>query len=431
MGYKEERIGVDYRDVARTPSPTPSEAETLANKTRTCNISSFKKYMHLSYFKEPKNLISFIITILVIGILIAFTVEQDNIAKALRPAGAWLRKTPGAWLIPIGIMVILSFPPLFGHELVALLCGEFWGLWIGFGIVAAGTILGELVTYYTFRYCCRARAQKVEEKDLKYALLTEVIRDGGLKMAIMVRYSAIPGHITTAIFATCGMEVWVFLVAAFASLPKQVAAVYLGTGTVDANGNMQLTKTQKIIKYAVITVTVLITILAMRYVNGKIDGVKQRVVYRRRKARQAKLGHSSASASAFASASTFSFRPARDEDVEDTAPLVPRSNDYARPSMDDAHVLSPQPSHAHAKQYDQGVPTFAPLRSSPPLKVYNPEARYDDAYGGRDAFATGGLRTPVQAPAPTPATSHSYSHSLSASPAPVPPGFGSQADRTV
>ena len=52
----------------------------------------------------------------------------------------------------------------------------------------------------TFRYCCRARAQKVEEKDLKYALLTEVIRDGGLKMAIMVRYSAIPGHSTSCLF---------------------------------------------------------------------------------------------------------------------------------------------------------------------------------------------------------------------------------------
>ena len=190
---------------------------------------------------------------------------------------------------------------------------------------------------------------------------------------------------------------------------------------------VQLTKTQKIIKYVVITITILITIVAMRYVNGKIDGVKQRVVYRRRKARQAKLGHSSASASAFASASTFSFRPAQHEDdLEDTAPLVPRAgaDGYARPSMDDArvhaHVPSPQPApYPHATPYDrpQGVPTFAPPRSPPPT-VYNPEARYDDAYGGRDAFATGGLRTPAQAP-----SSHSSS--------PAPPGYGSRADTVV
>jgi uncharacterized membrane protein YdjX (TVP38/TMEM64 family) len=46
-------------------------------------------------------------------------------------------------LIPIAILIVISFPPLFGHELVALLCGVVYGLWIGFGIVAAGTFLGE------------------------------------------------------------------------------------------------------------------------------------------------------------------------------------------------------------------------------------------------------------------------------------------------
>lgn len=48
------------------------------------------------------------------------------------------------WLIPIGIMFVISFPPLFGHEIVAILCGLVWGLWIGFAIVAAGTLLGEI-----------------------------------------------------------------------------------------------------------------------------------------------------------------------------------------------------------------------------------------------------------------------------------------------
>ena len=62
-------------------------------------------------------------------------------------------------------MIILSFPPvrarplrrlalltrlslqLFGHEFVAIFCGIVWGLVLGFAIVAAGTILGELCTY--------------------------------------------------------------------------------------------------------------------------------------------------------------------------------------------------------------------------------------------------------------------------------------------
>lgn len=54
---------------------------------------------------------------------------------------------PGGWAIPIEMIIILSFPPLFGQEIVAIICGEIWGLWIGFGIVASGMILGELAAY--------------------------------------------------------------------------------------------------------------------------------------------------------------------------------------------------------------------------------------------------------------------------------------------
>jgi len=61
----------------------------------------------------------------------------------LRPFSEKVRDLPAGWLIPIAILIIISFPPLFGHELVALLCGVVYGLWEGFGLVAAGTFLGE------------------------------------------------------------------------------------------------------------------------------------------------------------------------------------------------------------------------------------------------------------------------------------------------
>lgn len=38
----------------------------------------------------------------------------------------------------------IKFFQLFGHEIVAVLCGLVWGLWIGFAIVSAGTFLGEV-----------------------------------------------------------------------------------------------------------------------------------------------------------------------------------------------------------------------------------------------------------------------------------------------
>ncbi|RDX41842.1 hypothetical protein OH76DRAFT_1489163 [Lentinus brumalis] len=315
-GHKDgDRIGVDYRRIVRTPSPTPSEAAALSGQKRKLSL---KKYFDPEYLKVPRNLFTVIVTVLIIGALIAFVALQSKILDALRPASDWLRDTPGAWTIPIAIMIILSFPPLFGHELVAIFCGDVWGVWIGFAIVAAGTIIGELVTYCTFRYCCGSRGEKAEQKNLRYALLSEVIREGGLVMAVMVRYSAVPSHLTTAIFATAGLGMWTFLIAAFAALPKQLATVYLGVAQTsgaptDENGNTSPTKTTKIIKIVVITLTVVITIVAMRFLNRKIDAVKHRVIYARRKARQATLlGSGAADAS-----STWSSIPQDDAEAQD------------------------------------------------------------------------------------------------------------------
>ena len=72
------------------------------------------------------------------------------------------------------------------------------------------------------------------------------MREGGFKIALVARLSAIPGHcmstirpslrflaerfplVTTAIFSTCGMNIFVFSIAAILSMPKQFVTVYLG-----------------------------------------------------------------------------------------------------------------------------------------------------------------------------------------------------------
>jgi hypothetical protein len=87
----------------------------------------------------------------------------------------------------------------------------------------------------------------MEKTNISYACLAKVVRDGGFKIALVARLSAIPGHcesrsvvspwrcdfngrvtVTTAVFSTCGMNVFVFSIAAILSLPKQFITVYLG-----------------------------------------------------------------------------------------------------------------------------------------------------------------------------------------------------------
>ena len=90
--------------------------------------------------------------------------------------------------------------------------------------------------------------------------------------------------VITALFATCGVSVWTFLVAAFLSLPKQFATVYLGYAE-NASADGKPSRGTTVIKIVVIALTVVVTVVAMRYINARIDAVKGRVVYARRKAR--------------------------------------------------------------------------------------------------------------------------------------------------
>ncbi|KAJ7074645.1 hypothetical protein C8F01DRAFT_1101318 [Mycena amicta] len=260
------------RSITRTPSPTLSELNILngvrIKKERT-TWQLIQRYL--------------VIALIIVAIAL-IEVYHDRIINALKPVTHWLHGLKGGWVIPILVLIALSFPPLFGHEVVNMLCGLVWGLGPGFGIVAAGTLIGEIATYFVFLHFCNKRAAKLELKEVQYGLLAHTIRKGGLRVAIITRYSALPGHLTTAVFATCGMPFWVFLVAAIVSLPKQFAIVYVGYALAQS-GDSKSNKIQKI----VLAITIVVTVIAMVYMRRLMLQARPELVYARRKARQAKL----------------------------------------------------------------------------------------------------------------------------------------------
>lgn len=267
------------RYISRTPSPTPSETEILTKRgLGGIDFKNFRKYLSLKY------LAYWIIGIILVSITILTVAFHNQIVNWLRPIGDKIKALPAGWLIPVALLVVMSFPPLFGHEFVAIICGVVWGLGIGFAIVALGTILGELANFFAFRLCCRARGEKLEKTNLRYGLLSAVVRQGGFRVAVMARLSAIPPHFTTLIFSVTGMNVFVFLAAAIISLPRQFSTVYFGV--LAANNSGQTSKGQRIASGVVIAGTIIITILAMRYMNRKIDEAKPAFLRSRQKARQ-------------------------------------------------------------------------------------------------------------------------------------------------
>ncbi|KAI1781906.1 hypothetical protein LXA43DRAFT_860982, partial [Ganoderma leucocontextum] len=279
------RAGLDVHPINRTPSPTPSEAKELQK-----GVFDWERMLKWKYWIRKEWTWYYVAFAISLAGIVLFTIYHKQIVNWLKPAANWMHGLPFGWTIPIGVLFVISFPPLFGHEIVAILCGLVWGLWPGFGIVAAGTFLGELGNFYAFKYCCAARGEKLERTKLQYACLARVVREGGFKIALIARLSAIPGHFTTAVFSTCGMGVITFSIAAILSLPKQFITVYLGVA-LEQSENGPSSTSDTIIKYVVVGVTTLMTIGAMWYIYHKMNLAKPLVIYDRRKARQAKLAN--------------------------------------------------------------------------------------------------------------------------------------------
>ncbi|KAL8286667.1 hypothetical protein RQP46_004195 [Phenoliferia psychrophenolica] len=163
-----------------------------------------------------------LLVILITVAVILLSVFRDKIVDAIEPHKAAILNFPASWVFPILILVVLSFPPLFGHEVVHIIIGLIWGFWKGFLITSAGVFFGELACFFVFRYFLTARAVRMQNKSTPYACLAKLLAEGHLGILTLVRYSVIPGHVVTAIESTVGAKLWVYSLAMHAPLSLKV-----------------------------------------------------------------------------------------------------------------------------------------------------------------------------------------------------------------
>lgn len=87
----------------------------LVNLTRLSLAHS--SYADISYRMVP-------LGILLIALAVLFEVYKTDFERWAKPLTDWLRaRESWSWVLPVAILVLLSFPPLFGHEIVLLIVG--------------------------------------------------------------------------------------------------------------------------------------------------------------------------------------------------------------------------------------------------------------------------------------------------------------------
>lgn len=141
-----------------------------------------------------------LLVLLIVGVAL-LTIYHRQIVDWLTPVSQKVKSVSWGWVIVVAILFVISFPPLFGHEIVGVLCGVVYGLWLGFGILSLGTLLGEIGNFYAFKLCLKRTAEKYERKSINYACMAHITREGGFLVILLARLSALPGHISTAVFA--------------------------------------------------------------------------------------------------------------------------------------------------------------------------------------------------------------------------------------
>jgi len=87
------------------------------------------------------------------------------------------------------------------------------------------------------------------------------------QVILIIRFSAIPSHFSTAVFSTCDVNFWFFTIATFLTLPKQLILVYLGVLLVQAQDDST-------VKAIILVVSFIITIIMAGYIWWRMRGYK-------------------------------------------------------------------------------------------------------------------------------------------------------------
>ncbi|OCF45988.1 hypothetical protein I317_00076 [Kwoniella heveanensis CBS 569] len=155
-------------------------------------LITWEKAKSVKFWFRKEWTLWYILFVLIVVVVALMAFFHHSIINWLSPFVKKLREIKAGFVIPVAILFVLSFPPLFGNEIVMVLVGLVWGLGKGFAIVAVGVFLGETALFFVFKYWCRHRAERMTRKSLNYACLSEAVREGGFLMAWVVRLSVMP-----------------------------------------------------------------------------------------------------------------------------------------------------------------------------------------------------------------------------------------------
>lgn len=199
-----------------------------------------KAYAKFIGLPPSKRVLYTVIFVLWHAILLVVAIFSNKLQSNLQPLASRMERLTGAWIVLSLLIAVVSIPPLFGHELLAVIAGYVYGIRSGFAILTISSILGETLVYFAFRFWLKHALDAFRSRHRQnYAIFVSVIEEGGLLMLCFVRMSVIPPHFSTPLFSSLDSITWYswLLANILASPVKFFPSVFVGALLRDKHNN--------------------------------------------------------------------------------------------------------------------------------------------------------------------------------------------------
>jgi len=189
--------------------------------------ATWQRYKNLG-IKGKLFIWALIISYIALGV--ALFLKGAVIAQAMYDLAQKLSHMEYGWLIILGIMVLISFPPMTGYTTTVTLCGFAYGM-KGFYINLAGSVLGATVVFVAVRFLFSKRLRKWSATNDKWTALETVVKAKGLPLVILIRLSPIPpwAYANTLFASIHTVALWQFVTATVILAPKILLYTFIGS----------------------------------------------------------------------------------------------------------------------------------------------------------------------------------------------------------
>lgn len=169
-----------------------------------------------------------------IGIIMVIIFHAVFIKILIMISQKW-RDLPYGGVILFTLVFFVGFPPLLGFSSLSILCGMVYGVFPGWLLLSTASISGSFVSFLTFRYLLRSRAEQLLRSNEKFKAFAEILKqDQSLMLLILIRLCPLPYSLSNGALASIPeLSPVTYLLASVLTSPKLFIHIFVGHQLID------------------------------------------------------------------------------------------------------------------------------------------------------------------------------------------------------